>query len=258
MIFKECYRWRPDNKERTTDAVVVVSNCGTIVKRLPYIKWNTKNNGYSYMKEHTYKQSTNRGKQRFESEEHKKKYGMYKHVNINNKAFAVHRLVAKAFIPNPQKYKCIDHINERRDDNRVCNLRWCTNKQNQDFLSLQKRKERREKTISLTKKEAEHALSLRLNGFGIRQLAEMFNVSHETIRIRTLEIATNKQKEAIKKQKDKIKGWNRFIENEVGIRLEYGSWVLRRCGKLLFRHKNKARVINYKKDYIKKHNFITG
>lgn len=45
----------------------------------------------------------------------------------------VHRLVAKAFIPNPNNYECIDHINGVRDDNRVENLRWCTDKMNANF-----------------------------------------------------------------------------------------------------------------------------
>lgn len=27
---------------KTTDAVVVVSSCGTVIKRLPYLKWNKK------------------------------------------------------------------------------------------------------------------------------------------------------------------------------------------------------------------------
>ena len=50
----------------------------------------------------------------------------------NNKAknYSVHRLVANAFIPNPNNLPCIDHINTIRDDNRVENLRWCTQKEN--------------------------------------------------------------------------------------------------------------------------------
>lgn len=45
---------------------------------------------------------------------------------------AVHRLVANAFIPNDDKKPQIDHINTIKTDNRSCNLRWVTNKENAD------------------------------------------------------------------------------------------------------------------------------
>lgn len=44
----------------------------------------------------------------------------------------VHRLVAELFISNPEPdtYTQIDHISGNRQDNRACNLRWVTDRQN--------------------------------------------------------------------------------------------------------------------------------
>ena len=42
----------------------------------------------------------------------------------------VHQLVAQSFIDNPNGYKCIDHINTIKTDNRVENIRWCDYKMN--------------------------------------------------------------------------------------------------------------------------------
>jgi hypothetical protein len=42
----------------------------------------------------------------------------------------VHRLVGKAFIPNPENKPQIDHINRNGLDNRIENLRWATRSEN--------------------------------------------------------------------------------------------------------------------------------
>ena len=43
---------------------------------------------------------------------------------------SIHRLVAGTFIPNPDKKRCVDHINRIRSDNRLENLRWATHQEN--------------------------------------------------------------------------------------------------------------------------------
>lgn len=64
------------------------------------------------------------------------RYGEHKH-------FGVHRLVAMAFIPNPNNLPQVNHINEDPSNNNVFNLEWCTGKENCNHgLHRQRIKER--------------------------------------------------------------------------------------------------------------------
>lgn len=50
-----------------------------------------------------------------------------------SKTLKVHRLVAEAFIPNPNGYKTINHKDENPENNSVSNLEWCTQAYNNTY-----------------------------------------------------------------------------------------------------------------------------
>ena len=48
---------------------------------------------------------------------------------------SIHRLVALAFIPNPENKRCINHIDRDRSNNIVTNLEWVTHSENQQHMA---------------------------------------------------------------------------------------------------------------------------
>jgi len=54
-------------------------------------------------------------------------------VDGKQKQFRVQRLVAKAFIPNPDNRPHVNHKDEHKDNNYVKNLEWATNKENSNY-----------------------------------------------------------------------------------------------------------------------------
>ena len=51
--------------------------------------------------------------------------------NRHAKTFSIHRLVAEAFLPNPDNKEQVDHIDRNKHNNVVSNLRWATRSENQ-------------------------------------------------------------------------------------------------------------------------------
>lgn len=73
----------------------------------------------------------------------------YKYVNLYRDghmySVKVHRLVAQAFLDNPDNLPQVNHKDENKANNNVANLEWCTAKYNMSYNDLQNRNHQKQK-----------------------------------------------------------------------------------------------------------------
>ncbi|ELC8411524.1 NUMOD4 domain-containing protein [Clostridium perfringens] len=96
--------------------------------------------------------------------------------NGERKDYKVHRLVAKAFLDNPNNYDVVNHKDGNPLNNNVENLEWCTQKQNIRHALENELKVSRIKTI-----DRETMVSLLNNNFSYDEISKMLGVAKGTV-----------------------------------------------------------------------------
>lgn len=96
-------------------------------------------------------------------------------VNLCNKTFKVHRLVAEAFIPKIEGKNFINHKDFNTLNNCVDNLEWCTQKENIQWNIINKRN----KKYSYVDKQK--VIDLYKQGITAKKIAQELNVSKSSI-----------------------------------------------------------------------------
>lgn len=106
-------------------------------------------------------------------------------LSVNNipKDYSVHRLVANAFIQNPNNYPIVNHKDENRTNNCADNLEWCTQKYNVNYgtgiakrVKSQSKKVLQFKTDGTFVKEWESTMAVQRNlGFNQSHIVDVCN-----------------------------------------------------------------------------------
>ena len=97
----------------------------------------------------------------------------------------IHRLIATAFIPNPDNLPQVNHIDGNKLNNDILNLEWCDRSYNAKHAYsiglAESRKGSKVGTSKLNEYDVILIKGLLENGYGLTQISKIFNVSTRTI-----------------------------------------------------------------------------
>lgn len=110
--------------------------------------------------------------------------GNYKMVIVNlwkdgkNHVHRVHRLVANAFIENPNNYGYVNHIDSNSTNNDISNLEWCTAKQNADHGMRFGRVSER---VKVSSKQCLEIAQMYDSKVPIKEIAKIYGITHRNV-----------------------------------------------------------------------------
>ena len=108
----------------------------------------------------------------------------YPRINLNGDYFLIHQVVARTFIPNPNNYQQVNHIDGNKLNNRVDNLEWVSNQQNRDHAVKNRLIAYGEKIgmSKLTLEQVKEIQTLANSGeYTQKQIANKFNICQQTV-----------------------------------------------------------------------------
>lgn len=123
------------------------------------------------------------------------------------KHFKIHRLVAMAFLPNPQNLPEVNHKDENPSNNCVDNLEWCSHRYNMNYGTVKERISKNNMGKSCRNGYEKPVIQYDLDGNfialhkNIIQAAKSTNIARSTIKL-MLNGKTKKQRKYVFKYKE--------------------------------------------------------
>lgn len=187
--------------------------------------------------------------------------------NGDRKTVSVHRIVAQAFIPNPDNLPCVNHKDGDKNNNCVENLEWCTYSENNNHAiknGLKKYKSgTKNKNSKLTYDDVvaiKKCLTLGDSECGTRPLSMKYGVDHKVI----MDIYHNRKYQDVKIPytlfvcsdiHSAYTSWMKAL-NDVGFNPNKYSHKIVLCGDLFDRMGESKQVYAFAKDMFEKGKLI--
>ena len=108
----------------------------------------------------------------------------YMYTRSSNKNLQVHRLVASAFVPNPDNKPYVNHKDGNKTNNHYSNLEWVTGKENAQHAiknGLTKQMKKNEGNLKYTQEEINVVYNLVMDGMTYAKAGGIYQMPYSTV-----------------------------------------------------------------------------